>query len=361
MIFRPPSRFINRSLTTGLLFALAAAAPISASAQQRVGSTTSPNVVVDYSVLDQLGRTPNVADVLGGGRLAAPAARSPYATRELQFPIVSDRSQNALPGQIKLRPPSASRTGTAARRSPKRLAMPTSPKPPATVTARRTAPTTTRTTTRTTPPTPLRPPPPPRIAEPPAGEPMAAPTPPSPPTAPTAPSIASAAPPAPPPVPSLPAAAAPQQSTSESARESITPPPVPALPSNAASSTGTTVAALPPPAPLQSQARLGVGSSLRVGFSSGSAKLDPPAETELKRVADALKGDDALRIQLLAYAGSSGNSASQARRLSLSRALAARSSLINQGIKSARIDVRALGDKAAGGPPDRIDIIVTKR
>ena len=357
MIFRPPSRFINRCLATGLLFAMAATAPIPASAQQRVGNTTSPNVVIDYSVLDQLGRTPNIADVLGGGRLAAPAARSPYATRELQFPIVSGRSQNALPGQIRLRPPSAARTGTTARQRPK---------PPASVAARRSAPaatrtTTTRSTTTRAAPTPLRPPPPPSIAEPPTSQPMAAPTPPAPPKAPTAPSVASAAPPAPPPAPSLPDAAAPQRSTSESAGESITPPPAPDLPSQAASSADTTVAALPPPAPLQSKARLGVGSSLRVGFASGSAKLDPPAETELKRVADALKGDDALRIQLLAYAGSTGNSASQARRLSLSRALAARSSLINQGIKSARIDVRALGDKAAGGPPDRIDIIVTKR
>ena len=100
---------------------------------------------------------------------------------------------------------------------------------------------------------------------------------------------------------------------------------------------------------------------MRVGFDTGSAKLNSPAETGLKKVADALKADSALRIQLLAYAGGTSNSASQARRLSLSRALAARSSLINQGVRSARIDVRALGNKSEGGPADRIDIIVTKR
>ena len=352
MIFRQPSRFINRCLATGLVFVMAAAISIPASAQQRVGGSTSPNVVVDYSVLEQLGRTPNIADVLGGGRLAAPAARSPYATRELQFPIVSGRSQNVLPGQIKLRPPSAARTGSTKRQSPRRLATPKAPTRPATVAARRAAP-----TTRGVAPTPLRPPSPPSIAALPANKPLSAPTPPSAPKAPTAPSIARAAPPVPPPVPSLPAATVAPRSTPSIAGESITPPPAPALPSKAAS---TAVAALPPP-PLQSKDKLSVGSSLRVGFAAGSAKLDPPAETDLKRVADALKGDGALRIQLLAYAGSTGNTASQARRLSLSRALAARSTLINQGIKSARIDVRALGNQAAGGPPDRIDIIVTKR
>jgi outer membrane protein OmpA-like peptidoglycan-associated protein len=71
--------------------------------------------------------------------------------------------------------------------------------------------------------------------------------------------------------------------------------------------------------------------------------------------------DQALRIQLLAYAGQASDSASQARRLSLSRALAARSQLIEQGVRSTRIDVRALGNKSAGGPTDRIDIIVSKR
>ena len=107
--------------------------------------------------------------------------------------------------------------------------------------------------------------------------------------------------------------------------------------------------------------KLGVGSSVRVGFTPGSTKLDSPAEENLKKIAGALQEDEALRIQLLAYAGATSDSASQARRLSLSRALAARSSLISQGVKSARIDVRALGNKSEGGPPDRIDIIVTKR
>jgi outer membrane protein OmpA-like peptidoglycan-associated protein len=89
--------------------------------------------------------------------------------------------------------------------------------------------------------------------------------------------------------------------------------------------------------------------------------LSNKASLGLENVAAALSEDAGLRIQLLAYAGQIGDSPSQARRLSLSRALAARSKLIEQGVRSTRIDVRALGNKSAGGPADRIDIIVTKR
>lgn len=99
----------------------------------------------------------------------------------------------------------------------------------------------------------------------------------------------------------------------------------------------------------------------RIQFPTGSAKLSGSAATKLTNIATAMGRDKALRIQLLAYAGRVGDSASQARRLSLSRALAARSKLIEKGIRSTRIDVRALGNKSAGGPEDRVDIIVTKR
>jgi hypothetical protein len=68
-----------------------------------------------------------------------------------------------------------------------------------------------------------------------------------------------------------------------------------------------------------------------------------------------------MRLQLLAYSGGGSQTPSQARRLSLSRALTVRSQLIKQGIRSTRIDVRALGNKSEGGPPDRVDIVVTTR
>jgi outer membrane protein OmpA-like peptidoglycan-associated protein len=103
------------------------------------------------------------------------------------------------------------------------------------------------------------------------------------------------------------------------------------------------------------------GQSLRVAFETGSAHIGPETATVLKQVAKGMAGDDKLRIQLLAYAAGSDNTARQARRLSLSRALAARSFLIGEGVRSTRIDVRALGNKSEGGPPDRIDIVVNRR
>jgi len=64
---------------------------------------------------------------------------------------------------------------------------------------------------------------------------------------------------------------------------------------------------------------------------------------------------------LKAFAAGNAETASQARRLSLSRALAVRSFLIDKGIESTRMDVRALGTKFEDGPPDRVDILIVTR
>ncbi len=66
-----------------------------------------------------------------------------------------------------------------------------------------------------------------------------------------------------------------------------------------------------------------------------------------------------LRVQLLAYAGGEALSSSKARRLSLSRALAVRSYLIENGLRSTRIDVRALGDKTTEEPVNRVTSILS--
>jgi outer membrane protein OmpA-like peptidoglycan-associated protein len=99
---------------------------------------------------------------------------------------------------------------------------------------------------------------------------------------------------------------------------------------------------------------------LRIAFSGEAATLTDPAKGEIKQLAGALAKDQALRIQVKAYA-SGKEDASKARRLSLSRALAVRSYLIEQGIGSTRIDVRALGNTAEGGPSDRVDLVVVTR
>jgi outer membrane protein OmpA-like peptidoglycan-associated protein len=59
----------------------------------------------------------------------------------------------------------------------------------------------------------------------------------------------------------------------------------------------------------------------------------------------------------MAYASGDDDEARRARRISLSRALAVRAYLINKGVRSTRMDVRALGNKVEGDPADRVDIV----
>ena len=96
-------------------------------------------------------------------------------------------------------------------------------------------------------------------------------------------------------------------------------------------------------------------------FGAGDAAVESAATRQLANIAKSLKSDETLRLQLLAYSGGDAQTPSQARRMSLSRALAVRSELIKEGVRSTRIDVRALGNKSEGGPPDRVDVIVTTR
>lgn len=62
------------------------------------------------------------------------------------------------------------------------------------------------------------------------------------------------------------------------------------------------------------------------------------------------------RIELEAYGGDRGDKGSDARRLSLKRALAVRQALIDDGVPAERIDVRAMGGVDDSGPADRVDV-----
>jgi outer membrane protein OmpA-like peptidoglycan-associated protein len=97
----------------------------------------------------------------------------------------------------------------------------------------------------------------------------------------------------------------------------------------------------------------------------GLSKLDGASTSLLDEIAGGTKSDSSIRLKLLAYAGAAGQTAgqtaSQSRRLSLSRALAVRSYLIDKGVQSVQFEVHARGKKLEGGPPDRVDVIVTKR
>lgn len=103
------------------------------------------------------------------------------------------------------------------------------------------------------------------------------------------------------------------------------------------------------------------GRFARIDFAAGGADLPETARTTLDRAVAEMKRDENSRLQLIAYASGGDEAGSQARRLSLSRALAVRSYLIDQGVRSTRVDVRALGNKVPEGPPDRVDVMLVRR
>ena len=103
------------------------------------------------------------------------------------------------------------------------------------------------------------------------------------------------------------------------------------------------------------------GDDIRILFQPEDDALTAEDESVLRGLAGRLDAEPDRRIQLRAYASSEGTSASDARRLALSRALAVRAFLIENNVRSTRIDVRALGDKAESGPLDRIDIVLVER
>ncbi len=106
---------------------------------------------------------------------------------------------------------------------------------------------------------------------------------------------------------------------------------------------------------------LKTGSSWIISFIPEEAQLPNSSLGTLKSIAISLNQNEIFRLQLKAYAADQGGSASHARRLSLTRALAVRSFLIENGVRSTRIDVRALGNKSKTGKSDRVDVLLVKR
>lgn len=137
-----------------------------------------------------------------------------------------------------------------------------------------------------------------------------------------------------------------------------------------AGDSGASASAAPAPEPMADPAPASPGvqtASLTVEgvedmtflFDVDSAELSDEVQTELRSLADTMHTNEEW-IQVLGFAGGAGGTAAattdQARKLALSRALKVRSFLIDAGIASARIQVRSLGDRAEGGPANRVDI-----
>ena len=102
--------------------------------------------------------------------------------------------------------------------------------------------------------------------------------------------------------------------------------------------------------------------SRAIRFAPGTAELQGDAAAVLDRMAQNLKVDPNERITLVAYASGDADQAIEARRVSLARAVMVRAYLIQHGVASTRIDVRALGNRVTdGGSADRVDLVTTGR
>lgn len=99
---------------------------------------------------------------------------------------------------------------------------------------------------------------------------------------------------------------------------------------------------------------------VRVLFAAGSTEVSSAATTDLTRVVARLQQLPNARLQMRAYASGTPETARDARRLSLTRALAVRAWLIGKGVRSTRMDVRALGATAPDAPADRVELVLIK-
>ncbi|WP_281020034.1 OmpA family protein [Minwuia sp. IMCC3060] len=98
----------------------------------------------------------------------------------------------------------------------------------------------------------------------------------------------------------------------------------------------------------------------RVLFQGASEDLDPAGRAAIRDVAASLK-DTSDRIQIRAYADSETETEGWKRRLSLRRGNNVRLALLDEGVQSFRILLRALGAPTDGGPGNRVDLITESR
>ncbi|MCH7936160.1 MAG: OmpA family protein [Proteobacteria bacterium] len=306
-----------------------------AKAQVSVDLSTE-NVTVDLSVIGDSGGSPAAGlpymvrpPGTGAGRgLLLPGRKNPVSRLHVAVPESP---------RIKLKPPSAmgaAKGKKAAKRVARKKPSPRKPKPkkpamPAVAAAK--------------PPAPLTAPvaPPPEPAKPAKEMAAAEPAPPAPPSA-EKPVVKKPAPP-------------PAKTPKKAAEPKPAPKPKPVAAAKPKPETKE-LAALPP-----AKKTIKTGRVLQVAFGATASKLPPEAKKGLKDLAEKLKDKKTLRLQLLAYAGGKTLSPSKARRMSLSRALSVRSFLIENGIRSTRIDVRALGGKTSEKPLNRVDVNIVER
>ncbi len=349
-------------IAAGIVLAVLTAQP--GSAQVVIGNGGGPEVQVNLGVLDHL---PASGPIAGSKKLthlkrpgdatkaAAPktAARHKTAAKSNR-PAAPAPHQAPKPAVATAHAAKPTKTASIADDAPAPAKIETAPLAPAS------APTNSGTDAETTPPLPQPAAPPERVAPPPAARTAEA----------------------PPPAPSKPAAAAkqPPPAAPESTETTSTAPPAPAASAAAptivaggllagagdpsASSRAINVPSRNPPPPAATRDRQQTAdlaappaatntSGFRISFSGSNGDLSPAAQAQLTALAQMLASNTD-RIILNGYA--SGDAASGARRVALTRVLAVRAYLVDKGVPQTRIDVRAVGTPTDGSSPERVDI-----
>lgn len=367
-------KFVIVLLASGLAQMTMAFGP--AQAQTLIGGQAGGSVQINPQALDQLG--PSTYGSYGGTFGSAPLLGS---SGQASFPSISGRPP--LPGEAPAPKPLIGETSA-------QRAAAARPRPARSSTATRPA------SVRTEQPVPSAvPAPAPAVSEPPPSQPVSpAPTPVVPATEQPAASVPTpaeqpAATPVTPPVPLVPA----PQSSASSAQESASQPdqssaaaqpqaptsqaPTSQAPTSQAPASQAPVSPAPAPTPVQPpavQAPANQQSAMvtpppvpaapsgsqsgivTVTFPGGQSELPTTDLSSLDALAQHYANTDD-RLQIRAYAdGGNADGGSGARRLALSRALAVRAYLIDKGIRSTRIDVRALGTPTDGSPADRVEV-----
>ncbi|WP_417518201.1 OmpA family protein [Minwuia sp.] len=99
----------------------------------------------------------------------------------------------------------------------------------------------------------------------------------------------------------------------------------------------------------------------RILFDGPETDVSASGLATLQSIAESAKGDRSMRIQVEAYADSDTETDVWKRRVSLRRAQNVRRVLLDSGIESFRILVRALGAPTKGGPGNRVDVKIATR
>lgn len=118
-------------------------------------------------------------------------------------------------------------------------------------------------------------------------------------------------------------------------------------------------AAAPQPAPTR-EIVVPTLADLSLEFDGTSSELNDTTRQKLTNLLPLLKEDESRRLAVHAYASGEDGSKSSARRISLSRALAVRAYLMDNGIKPTRVDVRALGLETDRKPLERVDLVFAR-